>query len=100
MASKPLTKHTSRDSSKSSSNKDESRKTTERECEHVYQGIKRWKAHDGAVLLPVVRKSTVSPLNERAKPRWWKKKSMSRSLSWDSMIPIPAMLNLSLQHPC
>lgn len=76
-------KHTSRESSK----QDESRSSTQRECEHVYQGIKRWKAHDGAVLLPVVRKSTVSPLNERAKPRWWKKKSMSRSLSWGYMSP-------------
>lgn len=44
------------------------------ECEQVYAAIKRWKAHDGAVLIPVVRKGTVASLKEKAKPRWWKLK--------------------------
>lgn len=50
----------------------DSRTSTQLECDQVYQGIKRWKAHEGAVLLPVVRKSTIEPLRNRAKPRWWK----------------------------
>lgn len=81
-SSKALVKHNSSSSDKSDKpskpnkpNKDDARsQSSQRECEHVYQGIKRWKAHDGAVLLPVVRKGTVSLLNERAKPRWWKVK--------------------------
>lgn len=50
------------------------RSSTQLECDQVYQGIKRWKAHEGAVLLPLVRKDTIAPLRERAKPRWWKVK--------------------------
>lgn len=48
------------------------RSSTQLECDQVYQGIKRWKAHEGAVLIPVVRKSTIPSLKDRAKPRWWK----------------------------
>ncbi|KUI54702.1 hypothetical protein VP1G_02122 [Cytospora mali] len=93
-SNKSLTKHSSRESKQ-----DDTRSSSQRECEHVYQGIKRWKAHAGAVLLPVVRKSTVSILNERAKPRWWKmKKGMSRSLSPGPIIPILAMLNSSFYN--
>lgn len=44
------------------------------ECDQVYAAIKRWKAHDGAVLIPVVRKGTVVSLKDKAKPRWWKLK--------------------------
>lgn len=53
---------------------EEVRSSTQLECDQVYQGIKRWKAHEGAVLLPVVRKSTIEPLRNKAKPRWWKMK--------------------------
>lgn len=50
------------------------RSSTQLECDQVYQGIKRWKAHEGAVLLPLVRKDTIPSLRDRAKPRWWKGK--------------------------
>lgn len=48
--------------------------SSQTECDQVHAAIKRWKAHDGAVLIPVVRKSTVASLKEKAKPRWWKLK--------------------------
>lgn len=50
----------------------------QRECDQVYTAIKRWKAHDGAVLLPVVRKDVITALKEKAKPRWWKMKKSGR----------------------
>ncbi|KAJ4418660.1 hypothetical protein N0V82_005451 [Gnomoniopsis sp. IMI 355080] len=49
------------------------------ECDQVHAAIKRWKAHDGAVLIPVVRKGTVASLEEKAKPRWWKLKKSAKS---------------------
>lgn len=48
--------------------------SSQEECDQVHEAIKRWKAHDGAVLIPVVRKSTVALVKEKAKPRWWKLK--------------------------
>lgn len=64
-----LTKQSSRDTEV-----EESRSSTQLECDQVYKGIKRWKAHEGAVLLTVVRKDTIPLLKDRAKPRWWKGK--------------------------
>lgn len=55
----------------------------DRECTQVYADIKRWKGHDGAVLLPVVRKGSLAPLQERTKPKWYKmKKSCKFSAFW------------------
>lgn len=65
---------TKQSSSETKADEEESkgRSSTQLECDQVYQGIKRWKAHEGAVLIPVVRKSTIPSLKDRAKPRWWK----------------------------
>lgn len=70
-----LTKQSSRESKV-----EEVRSSTQLECDQVYQGIKRWKANEGAVLLPVVRKSTIEPLRNKAKPRWWKVKKAKAAL--------------------
>lgn len=64
-----LTKQSSRESK---AEEGKGRSSTQLECDQVYQGIKRWKAHEGAVLIPVVRKETIPSLKDRAKPRWWK----------------------------
>lgn len=69
--------------------KGKGRSSTQLECDQVYQGIKRWKAHEGAVLLPVVRKSTIASLRERAKPRWWRVKK--------GMLLFPCLAILSTQ---
>lgn len=61
-------------STRSTKAKDEEKALSQLECDQVYTAIKRWKAHDGAVLVPVVRKSTVGALKERARPKWWKVK--------------------------
>ncbi|KAF3771376.1 hypothetical protein M406DRAFT_320788, partial [Cryphonectria parasitica EP155] len=53
-------------SSVKSRERDEKKSLNQRECDQVYTAIKRWKAHDGAVLVPVVRKEVVSELQERA----------------------------------
>lgn len=68
-----LTKQSSRET-KSDEEDGSSRSAIQLECDQVYQGIKKWKAHEGAVLLPIVRKETIEPLRNRAKPRWWKVK--------------------------
>lgn len=64
-------------SPKNTKGRDEEKDMSEQECDQVYTAIKRWKAHDGAVLLPVVRKNTVAALKERTKPKWWKVKKSS-----------------------
>lgn len=65
---------------KSSSKKghDEEKALIDRECAQVYADIKKWKGHDGAVLLPVVRKGSLAPLKERTKPKWWKMKKSGK----------------------
>lgn len=72
--SAPLSKTKTTRSLKTTKVKDEGKTSSQLECDQVYTAIKRWKAHDGAVLVPVVRKSTVVALKERAKPKWWKVK--------------------------
>lgn len=69
-----LYKTKTRGSTTSAKAKDEEKASSQLECDQVYDAIKRWKAHDGAVLLPVVRKNTVAALKDRAKPKWWKVK--------------------------
>lgn len=64
--------------------KDDEKALSQRECDEVYAGIKRWKAHDGAVLLPVVQKNTVVSLKERTRPKWWKKSGMSNLSRWNT----------------
>ncbi|KAL1854471.1 hypothetical protein Daus18300_011392 [Diaporthe australafricana] len=70
-----LTKQSSRDTEL-----EETRSSTQLECDQVYKGIKRWKAHEGAVLLTVVRKETIPLLKDRAKPRWWKGKKAKAAM--------------------
>lgn len=77
--STPLSKTRTTRSLKSNKTKDEEKAQSQLECDQVYTAIKRWKAHDGAVLVPVVRKSTVAALKERAKPKWWKMKKTGMS---------------------
>lgn len=81
-----LTKQSSRETK--ADGEEESRLSeTQLECDQVYQGIKRWKAHEGAILLPIVRKGTIESLRNRAKPRWWKvKKGMQ-------LFPCPAIVS-------
>lgn len=59
---------------KSTKVRDEDKALSQLECDQVHEAIKRWKAHDGAVLIPVVRKASVAALKERTKPKWWKVK--------------------------
>lgn len=59
--------------------RDEETLLNQRECDQVCTAIKRWKAHDGAVLLPVVRKDVVTAVQEKARPKWWRVKKSTKS---------------------
>lgn len=72
-----MSKSPAKGSSKKS--QDEEKSLNDRECTQVYADIKRWKGHDGAVLLPVVRKPSLAPLKDRTKPKWWKMKKSGES---------------------
>lgn len=65
--------------SRSKKGQNEAKTLVERECTQVYTDIKKWKGHDGAVLLPVVTKGSLAPLQERTRPKWWKMKKAGRS---------------------
>lgn len=70
---------------------DEEVALVDRECDQVGADIKRWKGHDGAVLLPVVRKATLAPLQEKIKPKWWKMKKSGRSMLQPACLARPAI---------
>lgn len=71
-----MSKSVAKSSSKKGQN--EAKALIERECTQVYTDIKKWKGHDGAVLLPVVTKGSLAPLQERTRPKWWKMKKSGR----------------------